>query len=142
MYASSMSKVLIRLALATVLSTGLSSHAAIAQTPDDHQHPQPSPTPPTEERQLAEPPPADLAQPLSRQQGPGPVTRTGFHAYVYSVAHAFGAMPTMKSTYAVLSGTGLLALAVHNEDTHVNTHFQGGNTKFFASGKYLGQSYT
>jgi hypothetical protein len=89
-------------------------------------------------------PQADLAEPAPEQQpaGPGPVTRTGFHAYFYSVAHDFGAMPTMKSTYAVLGGAGLLALAVHNQDPDVNVHFQGGNTKWFSAGKYLGQSYT
>jgi hypothetical protein len=51
-------------------------------------------------------------------------------------------MPTMKSTYAVLGGAGLLAAAVHNQDPKVNMHFQGGNTKWFSAGKYLGQSYT
>jgi hypothetical protein len=36
---------------------------------------------------------------------------------VSSVAYDFGAMPTMKSTYAVLGGAGLLAVAVHHQDT-------------------------
>jgi hypothetical protein len=142
-----MSKALLSVAFATVLSAGVSSRPAIAQTLDYL----PGPRPPTEDRRT---PPAretqpselqaDPAEPVPEQQppGPGPVTRTGFHAYVYSVAHDFGAMPTMKSTYAVLGGAGLLAAAVHNQDTKINSHFQGGSSKLFSAGKYLGQSYT
>jgi hypothetical protein len=134
-----MSKTLLRTALASVVVIGLSSRGVVAQVPDDRQNPsptQPSPTPAAPEIHTADP---NTAAPV---QGPEPVTRTGFHAYVYSVAHDFGAMPTMKSTYAVLAGAGVLALAVHGEDTKVNSHFQGGSTGFFAAGKYLGQSYT
>jgi hypothetical protein len=140
-----MSRTHLRFALATILSAAVSVRGAIAQTPDVEANPHP-PAVQRSQTLLAEATPsAELqpAQPLEQQpQGPGPVARTGFHAYVYSVAHDFGAMPTMKSTYAVLGGAGLLAAAVHNEDPHVNSHFQGGNTKFFAAGKYLGQSYT
>ena len=142
-----MSKAILRFALATVLTTALLSCEAIAQAPDDQQNlqatpTQSNPTPRAQETQPAEPQSADVAESLLGRQGPSPVTRTGFHAYVYSVAHDFGAMPTMKSTYAVLGGAGLVAAAVHNEDTRVNAHFQGGNTKIFAAGQYIGQSYT
>lgn len=141
-----MSKALFRFALATVLFAGAPARVAIAQTPDQanaHATPaQATQSLSTEATQTAELPPADPLMLEQQPQGPGPVTRTGFHAYVYSVAHDFGAMPTMKSTYAVLGGAGLVAAAVHNQDTHVNTHFQGGRTGFFAPGKYLGQSYT
>jgi hypothetical protein len=142
-----MSQAIFRFALATFLTVALSSREAIAQAADDQQNLQGTPTqssstPRSGETQPAEPQPADLAQPLLGQQGPSPVTRTGFHAFVYSVAHDFGAMPTMKSTYAVLGGAGLLAAAVHNEDSRVNAHFQGGNTRIFAAGQYIGQSYT
>ena len=143
-----MSKAFVRVAVAFVLSAGVTSSVAVAQTPDYLQSGQATPTersstPALQETQRAEPQ-ADLAQPVAEQQppSPGPVTRTGFHAYVYSVAHDFAAMPTMKSTYAVLGGAGLLAFAVHNQDPDVNAHFQGSNTKWFSAGKYLGQSYT
>jgi hypothetical protein len=140
-----MAKTHLRFAVATVLSAALSVRAAIAQTQDvePNAHPaliQQSQSALTEATDSAE---SSSAQPSQQQPpGPAPVTRTGFHAYVYSVAHDFAAMPTMKSTYAVLGGAGLLAAAVHNEDPDVNSHFQGGNTNFFAPGKYLGQSYT
>ena len=48
-------------------------------------------------------------------------------------------MPTMKSTYAVLGGSGLLALAVHPKDDNINEHF-AGHDGLWKTGKYLGQA--
>ena len=119
----------LRIALAVILVGCVSSRAA-AQAPVESQDPQRAradSTEPAEQNPIAQP--------------PAPVTRTGFHAYIYSVAHDFAAMPTMKSTYAVLGGTGLLALAVHPKDDNINEHF-AGHDGLWKTGKYLGQSYT
>ncbi len=133
-----MSKAIIGLTL-VVLSTMAVSTELAAQTRDDERA-IPAQTdavaPPAEPREN------ELIRLPADQPGPEPVARTGFHAYFYSVAHDFGAMPTMKSTYAVLGGVGGLALTVQGQDPTMNAHFQGSNTGFFAAGQHIGQSYT
>jgi hypothetical protein len=128
---------------AALLFVSLSSGGAFAQTPSDSRHPD------AVETELAEATtglemPIDWLGPAagaSLQDAQG-APRTGVGGFFHSVAHDFGAMPTMKSTYAVLGGAGLVAAAVHGQDNKVNAHFRGGNTGFFKAGKYLGQSYT
>jgi membrane-associated phospholipid phosphatase len=127
-----------RFVLAAVILSCLSSGAAFAQEPPAPQDPPPAQ--PVISQAVNDAIADALAAPLN-QQPPPPVTRTGFHAYFYSVAHDFAAMPKLKASYAAVGGAGLLALAVHPADDDINEHF-ASHAGFWKLGKYLGQSYT
>lgn len=127
-----------RLVLAGVLLSCLSSRAGFAQESPAPQDP--SPARPVISQAVEDAIANALAMPAD-QQGPPPVTRTGFHAFFYSVGHDFAAMPKLKASYAAVGGAGLVALAIHPKDDDINEHF-AGNAGFWKFGEIVGESGT
>jgi PAP2 superfamily len=88
--------------------------------------------------QTPEPPPTESAQ--GRQNTVPPVEHTGWKTLIKDTGRDFAAFPRRKSTWVLLAGGGVAALAVHPADDYVQSHILGNDTadNFFKPGKIIG----
>src|SRR5690348_699236 len=79
-----------------------------------------------------------LADPFDQGTPPTP-PHTGIHALLHNVVEDITKLPAMQNVY-ILSVGGGLALAVHPADQTFNGKLGGRWNKFFAPGKYVGDT--
>ena len=103
--------------------------------------------PPTVAAQQPAPTQIDPVEAPASAQGPEshpePV-HTGFRSLAKDSAQDFLAFPRRRSTWAILAIAGGAAALAHPIDETANAHLRGSPAvgRFFAPGKYLGQTYT
>jgi hypothetical protein len=93
----------------------------------------------------AEAPESSLVPELSRtavaQDAPNPLPEhTGWATLIKDTGRDFAYFPRRKSTWVLLAGGAIAALAVHPADDYVQSHIVGndGAEKFFKPGKIIG----
>jgi membrane-associated phospholipid phosphatase len=82
---------------------------------------------------------ADFTQSAKPETVP-PVEHTGWTTLIKDTGRDFMAFPRRKSTWVMLAGGGVAALAVHPADDYVQSHILGNAAadKFFKPGKIIG----
>jgi len=88
--------------------------------------------------QTPEPLPTESAQ--GGQETVPPIEHTGWATLIKDTGRDFVAFPKRKSTWVLLAGGGVAALAVHPADDYVQSHILGNDAadKFFKPGKIIG----
>jgi len=88
--------------------------------------------------QTPEPAPTESAQ--GGQNTVPPIEHTGWKTLIKDTGRDFAAFPRRKSTWVLLAGGGVAALAVYPADDYVQSHILGNDTadKFFKPGKIIG----
>src|SRR6187200_1964955 len=84
--------------------------------------------------QTPEPPPTESAQ--GGQNTVPPVEHTGWKTLIKYTGRDFASFPRRRSTWVLLAGGGVAALAVHPADDYVQSHILGNDAadKFFKPG--------
>ena len=74
------------------------------------------------------------------QQTVLPAEHTGWKTLIKDTGRDFASFPRRKSTWVLLAGGAVAALAVHPADDHVQSHILGNDAadKFFKPGKIIG----
>jgi hypothetical protein len=76
----------------------------------------------------------------TKQDTVPPIEHTGWATLIKDTGRDFMAFPRRKSTWVLLAGGGVAALAVHPADDYVATHIVGNDAadKFFKPGQIIG----
>jgi membrane-associated phospholipid phosphatase len=114
------------LAVHLIVALFVAADTAAAQAPEGSASGEPITNAQSEQNRDVAPPPAE----------------TTWRSLVKDTARDFISFPRRPSTYVLLAGGGILALAAHPADDYVETHVVGNPTadRVFATGKVLGSA--
>ena len=89
-----------------------------------------------------QPPAFDFSQDATRKEPPPLPEETNWSSLVKDTGRDFAAFPRRRSTWVLLAGGAVAALAVHPLDDYVEEHITGNSTaeKIFAPGRVIGSA--